>query len=67
MKTIKLTRSKLCKCYCNEHKGDDNNTYWYNRRTKIVYSTDCHNKNPKKAIGKFIVGGEIIIQDNTEG
>lgn len=66
MKIIKLTISKLCKCPCREYKGNDNNIYWYNSKTKIVYSTDCHNENPKKAIGKFIINNETIIQSNTE-
>ena len=46
---ITLTPGKKCKCSCRHYKGSDNKDYWLNKSKKILYSTDCHKANPKRA------------------
>ena len=59
---IILTPGRICKCSCREYKGNDNKKYWYNYRTNIVYTTDCHHKNPLVATGEFSIDNKIIKQ-----
>lgn len=57
MKAIELKEGKACKCSNRHCVGPDGRYYWYNLRTKILYSTDPHtDSNPKKAVGSFILG-----------
>lgn len=62
MTTIKLTPGPTCKCSCRQYNGSDNKKYWYDTRKEEVYSTDCHQRNPTKAIGKFEINRVIINQ-----
>jgi hypothetical protein len=59
---IVLSDRLACKCACNKYKGNDGKSYWYNSTKQIVYFTDCHGKDPIKAIGTFEVNNILIIQ-----
>ncbi len=53
--SITLTPGIACKCSCRVYNGDDGKKYWFDYRKNTVYSTDCHKKDPIKAIGTFII------------
>jgi hypothetical protein len=63
MKSIELKRGIACKCSNRAYTGSNGLNYWYNYISKIIYSTDPHKyKNPKRAIGSFILDGIKINQ-----